>query len=67
MEIKKITTEEKIVKHLEDNGQKNSWLAKKLGCTPTHLHFVLKGNKSSKRELTPENLKIINDALKTNF
>ena len=67
MKITKLTTEEKIVNHLSDNGQKNSWLAKKLGCTPVHLHFVLKGNAKTKRELTPKNLEIINQILKTNF
>ncbi len=67
MEKIKLSKEEKIVKHLEENGIKASWLAEKIGVTSTHLHFILKGNAKTKRDLTPENLKIINESLKTNF
>jgi DNA-binding Xre family transcriptional regulator len=59
--------EQQIVDYLFDNGIKNSWLADKLGVTSTHLHFVLKGKKNTKRELTADNLAIINTVLKTNF
>ena len=67
MEKIKLSKEEKIVNYLEENGIKASWLANKLGVTSTHLHFILKGNKRTKRDLTLENLKIINEALKTSF
>lgn len=59
--------EELIVAHLENNGQKLSWLADKIGCTPGHLHSVLKGFKYTKRELTEENRLKINQALGTEF
>jgi hypothetical protein len=63
------TPEELILKHLEDNGQKMSWLAKKIGLTVGHLHSVLKGDgdKGSKRVLTIENRKKINAALNSNY
>lgn len=61
------TPEELIVKHLEDNGQKMSWLAKKIGLTQGHLHSVLKGVGYTKRELTEENKKKINEVLRTNY
>ena len=61
------TPEELIVEHLENNGQKMSWLADKVGVTAGHLHSVLKGIGFSKRELTEENLKSINEALGTKF
>lgn len=61
------TPEELIVEHLQENGQKFSWLADKIGVTSGHLHSVLKGLGFSKRELTKENLKKINDALGTKF
>lgn len=67
MEIKKLTTEQKIIAHLEENGQKSNWLAEKIGCSPSHLHFVLKGNKKTKRDLSKDNLAIINQVLKTDF
>lgn len=59
--------EKLIVKHLKENGQKFSWLAKKLGITSGHLHSVLKGVGVKKRELTEDNLLKINEALGTNF
>ena len=61
------TPEELIVEHLQENGQKFSWLAEKIGVTSGHLHSVLKGTGFSKRELTNDNLKKINKALGTNF
>lgn len=61
------SAEELIVAHLEDNGQKMSWLADKLEITAGHLHSVLKGEGNVKRELTDENLKKINEALGTKF
>ena len=67
MEIKKSTTEQKILDHLLENGQKSNWLAEKIGCSPSHLHFVLKGKKHLKRDLSKDNLAIINQVLKTNF
>ena len=67
MEIKKQSPEKKILAHLLENGQKSSWLAEKIGCSPSHLHFVLKGKKHLKRDLNKENLAIINRVLKTNF
>lgn len=67
MNVETKTIEEKIVQHLSDNGQKMSWLADKIGVTAGHLHSVLKGDESSKRELTEENkLKII-EALGLDF
>lgn len=65
--IKELTTEEKIVAHLEENGQMLSWLAEKVGVTVGHLHSILKGKDGVKRTLTEENLIKINEALKTNF
>lgn len=59
--------EELIVEHMENNGQKLSWLADKIGLTPGHLHSVLKGVEFTKRELTEENRKKINSALGTDF
>lgn len=59
--------EELIVEHLENNGQKLSWLALKIGCTVGHLHSVLKGVDFTKRELTEENRQKINKALNTDF
>ena len=67
MAKKNLTPEERIVKHLEDNGQKLSWLAKKIGVTVGHLHSVLKGVDFTKRELTEENRRKINEALNTDY
>lgn len=64
---KPLTVEEKIVKHLSENGQKMNWLADKIGVTAGHLHSVLKGENFSKRELTQENRNKINEALGTNY
>lgn len=61
------TVEEKIVKHLKDNGQKMSWLAYSIELTPGHLHCILKGEGSAKRDLTDENLEKINAKLNTKF
>jgi len=61
------TPEEMIVEHLENNGQKFSWLAEKVGITSGHLHSVLKGVGFSKRELTESNLEKINEVLGTKF
>lgn len=61
------TPEMMIVEHLENNGQKLSWLADKIGCTAGHLHSVLKGVDFTKRELTDENRTKINQALGTDF
>ena len=65
VEIK--TPEEQIVEHLENNGQKMSWLADKIELSAGHLHSVLKGEDNVKRELTDENLKKINEVLGTKF
>ncbi len=64
---KKITAEQRITAHLQDNGQMLSWLADKIGMTVGHLHSVLKGKGSVKRTLTEENLQKINKTLNTNF
>ena len=61
------TTEQLIVDHLRDNGQKLSWLAEKIELSLGHLHSVLKGEGNVKRELTEENLTKINSALCTKF
>lgn len=61
------TPEELIVQHLADNGQKLSWLADKIGVTAGHLHSVLKGVDFTKRELTEDNRRKINEALKTDY
>lgn len=63
----KETVEERIVKHLKDNGQKMSWLAYSIGLTPGHLHCILKGEGSAKRDLTDENLEKINAKLSMKF
>lgn len=67
MTTKKKSVQKQIIKHMEDNGQKLIWLSKKVGISLSHLHIVLKGSKTSKRVLTPENLEKINQALRTNF
>jgi hypothetical protein len=67
MATKTTSVEEKIVQHLENNGQKLSWLADKIEVTAGHLHSVLKGDKDTKRTLTEDNLKKINEALGTDF
>jgi len=64
---KPITVEEKIVKHLWENGQKTNWLAMKLDVSVSHLRFVLKGKGSQKRDLTEANRIKINEILGTNF
>ena len=64
---KELTTEEKILVHLKDNGQMLSWLAEKIGVTVGHLHSVLKGKEGVKRNLTDNNKDKINKALNTNF
>jgi hypothetical protein len=61
------SAEEQIVEHLDNNGQKMSWLAEKIGVTGGHLHSVLKGEGNVKRELTEDNLEKINEALGTKF
>jgi len=61
------TPEEKIVDHLEANGQKYTWLAEKIGISVGHLHLVLKGEGLNKKALTQDNLDKINDVLGTNF
>ena len=63
----KLTPEELIVSHLDDNGIKMSWLAGKLELTPSHLYQVLKGQGSQKRVLSEDNRKKINEILKTNY
>lgn len=67
IKTKEQTTEEKIVAHLEENGQMLSWLANKLDISVGHLHSVLKGKDGVKRVLTEENRIKINEALNTNF
>lgn len=61
------TPEELIIEHLQENGQKLSWLAKKIECSIGHLHSVLKGDEFRKRELTEDNRKKINEALGTDY
>lgn len=61
------TVEQRIVRHLNENGQKMNWLAEKIGVTAGHLHSVLKGENNVKRDLTEENRTKINEALGTNF
>lgn len=63
----KLSPEEQIVKHLEDNGQKFNWLADKLGLSVGHLSLVLKAQGADKRDLTQENLNKINEILGTDF
>ena len=66
MEQKK-TVEQEIVDYLAENGQKISWLGKKLGVSVGHISLVLKGEGNLKRDLTQNNLDKINEALRTNF
>lgn len=61
------TVEQRIVRHLNENGQKMNWLADKIGVTAGHLHSVLKGENNVKRDLTEENRNKINEVLGTNF
>lgn len=65
--INTLTAEEHIINHLNDNGQKLSWLAEKIEVSDGHLHSVLKGKGLIKRDLTPDNLDKINSALGTSF
>ncbi len=67
IKLKALTPEQKIVAHLEKNGQKMTWLADILHITPGHLHSVLKGEGIAKRDLTEENRSKINAALGTNY
>lgn len=67
MKESKLTTEQKIIAHLSENGQKLSWLAEKVGITTGHLHSVLKGEGTVKRELTEKNRIKINETLGTNY
>jgi Mor family transcriptional regulator len=64
---KAVKVEKQITEHLKLNGQKMSWLAKKINLSPGHLHSVLKGKAGVKRDLTEENLKKINEVLETEF
>jgi len=64
---KPLTVEQKVVRHLFENGQKFNWLAKKLDISVHHLHCVLKGEGNAKRALTEENRQKINTILGTNF
>jgi hypothetical protein len=67
------TTESAIIAHLKANGHFMKWLADKIGVTPNHLFYVLKGNPPgngkpvTKRPLTQANLDKINEVLKTSF
>ena len=65
--VKEVTTEQKIITHLEENGQMLTWLADKIDVTVGHLHSVLKGKDGVKRTLTEDLLIKINAALKTDF
>lgn len=65
--VKIAPIEKLILSHLKDNGQKQAWLADKLGISKGHLHNVLKGDKKTKRELTQDNLDKINEFLGTEF
>ncbi len=62
-----LTAEQLIVKHLDENGQKMNWLAKKIDVTVGHLYCVLKGKDNVKRELTDANRNKINEVLGTNY
>lgn len=64
---KPLTVEEKIVKHISENGLKTNWLAKKLDISVGHLYCVLKGEGNQKRDLTDGNRHKINAILGTNF
>ena len=62
-----LSIEEKILAHMEDNGQKLKWLADKIEISVGHLHSVLKGKNGVKRNLTDDNRRKINEALNTSF
>lgn len=62
-----MTTEEKILAHLKENGQMLIWLSGKIGVSVGHLHSVLKGKDGVKRTLTKENKDKINKVLNTSF
>lgn len=65
--VKEQTPEQKIVAHLEDNGQMLSWLANKIGISAGHLHSVLKGEGETKRSLTELSRQKINEVLNTDY
>lgn len=65
--VKEMSTEDKILAHLKENGQMLIWLAERVGVSVGHLHSVLKGKKGVKRALTEENKDKINKALNTDF
>ena len=67
--VKVVTTENKIIQHMNDFGIKFSWLAEKVGVSKGHLHLVLKGGKDGKekRELCEDLKNKINLALGTSF
>lgn len=52
-----------LASHLEDKGIKPAWLAKKIGISPTHMHYILNGV----RLLTDDNKNAINMLLQTNY
>lgn len=63
-EIKKPKDDRLIIsEHLKKRGIKQSWLAARIGVSPSHLHFILK----MQRELTPVNLDLIKKALNLNW
>ena len=61
------TVEQSIVDYVESKGIKYSFLANELGISSQHLHFILKGDEKTKRDLTQVNLDLINKVLGTYF
>ena len=61
------TVEEEIVNYLESEGIKMSHVAGKMELSPGHLHCMLKGEGTAKRELTDDNLKKLNKILRKRF
>jgi hypothetical protein len=62
-----LTPEQKIVHHLEENGQKIQWLADRVGFSRQYIGLILTGKGKDKKRLTPEIREKINQVLKSDY
>jgi plasmid maintenance system antidote protein VapI len=62
-----LSPEQKIYRHLKDNGQSIQWLANKLPISRSHLSRIINGRANNKRTLAPDVRAQINQILKTNY
>jgi hypothetical protein len=62
-----LSPEQKIYRHLKDNGQSIQWLADKLPISRSHLSRIINGEGNNKRTLAPEVRHQINQILKTDY